>query len=63
MIIATGRKSDTSKLNLEQVGVKTNKNGKIICTIDDRTSITNIYAIGDCVEGRPELTPTAIKCG
>ncbi|CAD8202060.1 unnamed protein product [Paramecium pentaurelia] len=63
VIIATGRKSDTNKLNLEQIGVKTNKNGKIICTIDDRTSIMNIYAIGDCVDGRPELTPTAIKCG
>lgn len=23
----------------------------------------NIYAIGDCVEGRLELTPTAIMCG
>lgn len=43
--------------------MKTNKNGKIICTIDDKTTINNIYAIGDCVEGRPELTPTAIKCG
>lgn len=23
----------------------------------------NIYAVGDCVEGRLELTPTAIMCG
>lgn len=40
-----------------------NKNGKIVCSADDKTSIPNIFAIGDCVEGRPELTPTAIKCG
>jgi thioredoxin reductase (NADPH) len=40
-----------------------NKNGKIICSLDDKTSVPNIFAIGDCVEGRPELTPTAIRCG
>jgi len=63
VLFATGRTSDTSKLNLETIGVKLNKNGKIICSADDKTSIHNIFAIGDCVEGRPELTPTAIKCG
>lgn len=40
-----------------------NKAGKIVCSADDRTSVKNIWALGDCVEGRPELTPTAIKCG
>lgn len=62
-MVATGRVSDTHKLNLESVGVKMNKNLKIICSADDKTSVPNIFAIGDCVEGRPELTPTAIKCG
>jgi thioredoxin reductase (NADPH) len=43
--------------------VKTDNSGKIICTPDDRTSTENIFAIGDVVVGRPELTPVAIKCG
>jgi len=45
------------------VGVKTAKNGKIIAGEDDRTSVDNIYALGDVVEGRLELTPTAIMAG
>ena len=43
--------------------MKLDKSGKIICSPDDKTSVPNIYAIGDCALGRPELTPTAIKCG
>ena len=30
---------------------------------NDQTSVPNIYAIGDCCEGRLELTPTAIMAG
>ena len=43
--------------------MKTAANGKIICTDDDKTTVENIYAIGDVVEGRLELTPTAIMAG
>jgi pyruvate/2-oxoglutarate dehydrogenase complex dihydrolipoamide dehydrogenase (E3) component len=45
------------------VGVKIAKNGKIIAGEDDKTSVENIYAIGDVAEGRLELTPTAIMAG
>jgi thioredoxin reductase (NADPH) len=38
-------------------------NGKIIAADDDKTSVDNIYAIGDVCEGRLELTPTAIMAG
>jgi thioredoxin reductase (NADPH) len=49
---------------LEGVGVKVNKsNMKIICNDSDQTSVEGIYAVGDCVEGRLELTPAAIMCG
>ena len=51
------------RLNLEEVGVKTAKNGKIIASENDQTSVPNIYAIGDVCEGRLELTPTAIMAG
>ena len=63
VLFAIGRSADTKFLNLEQVGVKTAPNGKIIAGEDDKTSVPNIYAIGDCCHGRLELTPTAIMAG
>ena len=47
VLFAIGRSADTQKLNLEEIGVKTAKNGKIIAGEDDQTSVPNIYAIGD----------------
>jgi len=61
-MLAIGRVADTKNLGLETVGIKT-KNGKIICKDDDSTDCEGIYAIGDCVLGRLELTPTAIRAG
>lgn len=29
----------------------------------DQTNVSNIYAIGDILEGKPELTPVAIHSG
>ena len=52
VMFAIGRSADTKGLNLESVGVKTEKNGKIIAHDDDTTDAPNIYAIGDCVAGR-----------
>lgn len=60
---AIGRTAATENLNLDAVGVKYASNGKIICGDDDKTTAENIYAVGDCVEGRLELTPVAIMCG
>lgn len=45
------------------MGIKTDTNGKIIANDDDTTDAPNIFAIGDCVKGRLELTPTAIMAG
>lgn len=63
VLFAIGRTADTHLLNLPAVGVKTADNGKIIATDDDRTSLDNVYAIGDVCQGRLELTPTAIMAG
>lgn len=63
VMLAIGRSSDTKKIGIEAVGVKTKSNGKIICNDDDTTGIEGVFAIGDCVDKRPELTPSAIKAG
>ncbi|EPT26266.1 thioredoxin reductase [Toxoplasma gondii ME49] len=63
VLYATGRKADTSNLNLQAAGVETTETGKIVCDGDSHTSAPSVYAIGDAVENFPELTPVAIKAG
>eukprot|EP01107_Rhizomastix_libera_P004453 TRINITY_DN174_c0_g1_i1.p1 TRINITY_DN174_c0_g1~~TRINITY_DN174_c0_g1_i1.p1 ORF type:complete len:566 (+),score=149.29 TRINITY_DN174_c0_g1_i1:49-1746(+) len=47
-----------------KLGMKLNpENGKIITTADDQSSIPHIFAIGDVNDGKPELTPVAIRAG
>uniref|UniRef100_A0A3Q4MPR0 Thioredoxin reductase 2, tandem duplicate 2 n=1 Tax=Neolamprologus brichardi TaxID=32507 RepID=A0A3Q4MPR0_NEOBR len=61
---AVGRAPETKALGLDKLGVQLNKEtGKIVIGPDESTSVPNIYAFGDIGEGRPELTPTAIKAG
>jgi thioredoxin reductase (NADPH) len=63
VLVATGRYADTPALNLDAAGVETNvRNGKIPCN-NEQTNIPHIYAIGDVVDGVPELTPAAIQAG
>ncbi len=47
ILIATGRKPNLEKLNLDRVGIKYNKKG-IVVDKWLRTNIKHIYAIGDC---------------
>eukprot|EP01125_Pyxidicula_operculata_P000057 TRINITY_DN1007_c0_g1_i2.p1 TRINITY_DN1007_c0_g1~~TRINITY_DN1007_c0_g1_i2.p1 ORF type:complete len:274 (-),score=60.07 TRINITY_DN1007_c0_g1_i2:342-1163(-) len=63
VLFATGRYAVTQELGLDKIGVQVNKNLKIKADKYDQTTVPNIYSIGDCTEGRPELTPTAIKAG
>lgn len=63
VLYATGRGADTEKLNLAAVGVKTTSRGTIVADEADRTNVDGIFALGDVAEGRPELTPVAIKAG
>lgn len=63
---ATGREADTKGLNLEAgAGVKVDKSsGKIVSPSDnEQTSQPHVYAIGDVLLGKPELTPVAIAAG
>lgn len=62
-MFAIGRSANTKDIGLENVGIRTDKSGKIIANDDDTTDAKDIYAIGDVVAGRLELTPTAIMAG
>jgi thioredoxin reductase (NADPH) len=52
VFFATGRVPDTKLLNLDALGVKLDKSGKIIVNEYERTSVSNIYAIGDVISGK-----------
>lgn len=63
VLFAIGRDPCTAGLGLEEIGVKLAKNGKIVHDEAERTSVSNIYAIGDVLQDKAELTPLAIKQG
>lgn len=50
-LVAVGRRAYTEGLNLEAAGVETEKNGKVRVNGTLQTSMPNIYAIGDVIEG------------
>ena len=62
VMYATGRKPNTSGVGLTEVGVELDDNGAIKVDQYSRTSVPNIYAIGD-VTNRMNLTPVAINEG
>jgi thioredoxin reductase (NADPH) len=61
VLMAVGRKPETSKIGLAQIGVKLNESGHVIVDAFERTSVPNVYAIGDIIVGGLELTPVAIR--
>jgi dihydrolipoamide dehydrogenase len=53
VFVMVGRKPNTDELGLEQVGIEMSDRGVIKIDKQCRTSVSNIYAIGDVVEGPP----------
>lgn len=47
----------------ELCGVPLSRSGKIPVNDEEQTSVPHIYAIGDILEGKWELTPVAIQAG
>nr|XP_006120269.2 thioredoxin reductase 3 [Pelodiscus sinensis] len=64
ILIAIGRDACTRNIGLDKIGVKINeKNGKIPVNDEEQTNVPHIYAIGDILDGKLELTPVAIQAG
>ena len=53
VLVTVGRRPNTDEMGLEQVGVEMTDRGVIKIDKQCRTNISNIYAIGDIVEGPP----------
>lgn len=62
IMYATGRYPNTANLGLENIGVQLTENGSIKVDEWNRTTVPNIYAVGD-VTDRIQLTPVAIQEG
>ena len=62
ILYATGRMPLTQGLGLERVGVRLKENGAVAVDEYSKSSVDNIYAIGDCTD-RLMLTPVAIAEG
>jgi glutathione reductase (NADPH) len=62
ILFATGRAAKTPDLGLKRAGVKLKDNGAVMVDEFSKSSVDNIYAIGDCTD-RMMLTPVAIAEG
>jgi glutathione reductase (NADPH) len=62
VMFATGRRPNATGFGLETAGVRIAKNGGIAVDEFSRSSVANIYAVGD-VTNRVNLTPVAIREG
>ncbi|WP_185877793.1 dihydrolipoyl dehydrogenase [Blattabacterium cuenoti] len=51
-LISVGRKAYTENLGLNNIGIKTDKNGFIIVNSFLQSTLNNIYAIGDVIGGK-----------
>lgn len=63
VLAAIGRSGDTGKLGLDKVKITPKSNNSKIEAKFEQTSTPNIYAVGDVMDGCPELTPVAIHAG
>jgi glutathione reductase (NADPH) len=62
VMFATGRTANTARLGLAESGVKMDEEGGVVVDRFCRSSVGNIYAVGD-VTHRLALTPVAIREG
>jgi len=64
VLMAIGREARTDDLGLEAIGVERSpKNKKMIVSSGEQSNVPHVYAIGDVIDGKPELTPVAIQAG
>ena len=62
VMYATGRRPNTKRMGLAEVGVRINEAGAVVVDEWQRSTVPNIYAIGD-VTDHINLTPVAIAEG
>ena len=59
LLVATGRRPDTDRLDAQRAGVDTDERGYVVVDERTRTSAEGVYALGD-VNGRGAFTHTSV---
>ncbi|GLV32299.1 Thioredoxin reductase-1 [Carabus blaptoides fortunei] len=63
LLFAVGRRALTKDLLLENAGVLVKDGSDKIDATNEQTNVPHIYAVGDVLYKKPELTPVAIHAG
>lgn len=63
VLFAVGRRALTTELAVSAAGVKTLPESGKIAVSDECTNVPHIFAVGDVLHEKPELTPVAIHAG
>jgi thioredoxin reductase (NADPH) len=63
VLFAVGRTAETQAIGLDKAGVIVDQESGKIAAVNERTNVPHIYAIGDILKDRLELTPVAIQAG
>lgn len=63
VLFAIGRRALTKDLRLENAGVEVIEENEKIDAVNEQTNVPHIFAVGDVLHKKPELTPVAIHAG
>lgn len=63
VILAVGRQASTASLNLAAAGIEADAETGKVDAVHEQTSVPHVYAVGDVVRQRAELTPVAVMAG
>uniref|UniRef100_A0A1B6M8U6 thioredoxin-disulfide reductase (NADPH) n=1 Tax=Graphocephala atropunctata TaxID=36148 RepID=A0A1B6M8U6_9HEMI len=63
VFLAIGREPCTKQIGLEEINVALHENGRVAVDNSCQTSVRNIFAVGDVVEEKLQLTPVAVQAG
>lgn len=63
VLMAVGRKALTNELKARDAGIELDdRNSKVVAKLE-QTNVPNIFAVGDVLQDKPELTPVAVQAG
>jgi thioredoxin reductase (NADPH) len=63
VLFAVGRDPCTNRIGIEHAGLHVHRDSGKFDVQHEQTNVPHIFAIGDIVHGKPELTPVAIQAG